>query len=294
MAKYDTKELNATIDDILNTTVEDILTDGQNKSQAQPNVATQTQPKAMGQGKSKAAAAGNDIENESQEVVLHKEKMDFRQEEAYKTLRANIEFVGEDVQVIAVTSCIPGEGKSSVAMNLSMALAESGHKVLVIDADLRKSVLVSRYKTGRIRYGLTHYLSSGKHRSEITFHSDVHNLDIIFSGPVPPNPSELLGGKRFREMVGQLRSQYDYIIIDTPPLGSVIDSAVVSKVCDGTVLVIAAHTISYRMAQRVKSQLVTADCRILGCVLNKVELRKGSYYGKYYGKYYGNYDSDKL
>ena len=240
-------------------------------------------------------------ELEGQRVSLKKDKIDFRSEEAYKTLRANLEFSGEDIHVIAVTSCIPNEGKSSVSMNLAISMAESGKRVILIDADLRKSVLVGRYKTGKIRFGLTHYLSGKKHFSDVFCRTNIPNMDMVFSGPVPPNPSELLGGKYFKKLIEKLRTVYDYIIIDTPPLGSVIDSAIVSKICDGTMIVIAANEVSYRFAQKVKEQLEKAECKILGCVLNKVDLGGkghyskyyGNYYGKYYGKYYGNYENNK-
>ena len=225
-----------------------------------------------------------------QSVVLKEEhEMDFRTKEAYKTLRANLEFAGDDVKVIAVTSCTPNEGKSSISMNLAKAIAESGKKVILIDADLRKSVLVGRYKTGAVKFGLTHYLSGQKKFNEVYCTTNIHNLYVAFSGPVPPNPSELLGGKYFNNMVAKLREHFDYVIMDTPPLGSVIDSAIVAKQCDGCVIVIASNEISYRFAQRVKEQLEVAECRILGCVLNKVNISQKSYYGRYYGKYYGRY-----
>ena len=112
---------------------------------------------------------------------------------------------------------------------------------------------------------------------------------MTFAGPVPPNPAELLGNKRFAEMLEKTREEYDLVIIDTPPLGSVIDSAIVAKQCDGAMLVIANEEISYRFAQKVKDQLDKAGCRILGCVLNKVNLSKGGKMGKYYGNYYGTY-----
>ena len=225
-----------------------------------------------------------------QSVVLKEDhEMDFRTREAYKTLRANLEFAGDDVKVIAVTSCTPNEGKSSISMNLAKAIAESGKKVILIDADLRKSVLVGRYKTGAVKFGLTHYLSGQKKFNEVYCITNIPNLYVAFSGPVPPNPSELLGGKYFNNMVVKLREHFDYVIIDTPPLGSVIDSAIVSKQCDGCVIVIASNEISYKFAQKVKEQLEVAECRILGCVLNKVNISQKSYYGKYYGKYYGRY-----
>ena len=174
-------------------------------------------------------------------------------------------------------------------MNLAKAIAESGKKVILIDADLRKSVLVGRYKTGAVKFGLTHYLSGQKKFNEVYCTTNIPNLYVAFSGPVPPNPSELLGGKYFNNMVAKLREHFDYVIIDTPPLGSVIDSAIVAKQCDGCVIVIASNEISYKFAQKVKEQLEVAECRILGCVLNKVNISQKSYYGKYYGKYYGRY-----
>lgn len=229
------------------------------------------------------------VEKQQSVVLKEDHEMDFRTREAYKTLRANLEFAGDDIKVIAVTSCTPNEGKSSISMNLAKAIAESGKKVILIDADLRKSVLVGRYKTGAVKYGLTHYLSGQKTFNEVYCNTNIKNLYVAFSGPVPPNPSELLGGKYFASMVKSLRSIFDYVIIDTPPLGSVIDSAIVAKQCDGSVIVIASNEISYKFAQKVKEQLEVAECRILGCVLNKVNLTRKGYYGKYYGRYYGRY-----
>lgn len=120
-------------------------------------------------------------------------------------------------------------------------------------------------------------------------HDNVNDFDIIFTGPIPPNPSELLGGDAFKNMLEVLRMKYDYVIVDTPPLGSVIDGAVVGAICDGTVLVVESGAISYKFAQNVKEQLDKVGCRILGCVLNKVNTKKNPYYGKYYGYYYGSY-----
>ena len=114
---------------------------------------------------------------DNQTVVLTEEfEMDFRTKEAYKTLRANLEFSGEDVKVIAVTSCTPNEGKSSISMNLAKAVAESGKRVILIDADLRKSVLVGRYKTGVVKYGLSHFLSGQKNFEDVYCKTNIPNL----------------------------------------------------------------------------------------------------------------------
>lgn len=227
-------------------------------------------------------------------ITFEKRKpLDYRSNEAYKTLRTNIQFCGDDNKVIAVTSCTPNEGKSSISFNIAVSFAENGKKVILVDADLRKSVLVGRYKVGEIKAGLSHYLSGQAELKDINNETDIPDMNIIFAGSYSPNPAELLGHSRFRSMVKILREEYDYVIIDTPPLGSVIDSAIVAKIVDGAIIVIESNAISYKFAQTVKQQLERSNCKILGAVLNKVDLEKNSYYGKYYGKYYGTYGKEK-
>lgn len=225
-------------------------------------------------------------------VEIKTQKLDYSGAEAYKSLRTNLQFCGEDKKVIAITSCTPNEGKSSVTMNLAVSLAEAGKKVLLIDADLRKSVLVGRTKVKESIKGLTHYLSKQAALIEVICATNVKNMHIVYAGPVPPNPAELLGGKYFRELLSSLRKVYDYILVDTPPLGSVIDSAIIAEECDGSIMVIETGVISYRFAQDVKSQLEKSNCPILGVVLNKVDMSKQGYYGKYYGRYYGKYGNE--
>ena len=222
------------------------------------------------------------------------EKLDFRTKESYKTLRTNLEFSGRDRKVISVTSCTPNEGKTSVSFQLALSVAEGGKRVVLVDADLRKSVLKGRYKTNASRYGLSHYLSGQASIADVTCKTNIENFYVIFSGPVPPNPSELLGNDAFRLLLEYLRNEYDYVIVDTPPLGSVIDGAVAAQYCDGTVVVIESGAISYKFAQKVKEQLEKVDCRILGVILNKVNMSGKGYYGAYYGKYYGGNEEGGL
>lgn len=224
-----------------------------------------------------------------QNIELKQNELDFRTKEAFKTLRTNIEFSGEDVKVVCVTSCTPNEGKSNISFELARSYAQMGKRVLLLDADLRKSVMRQRHKRGKVRLGLSNYLVGKATFEEVLCCTDVRNLYMAFSGPVPPNPSELLGNSRFVKLIEESREKYDMVIIDTPPLGSVIDTAVVSKCCDGAVIVIASGEVSYRFARKIKEQLTVANCRILGCVLNKVNLSGKGYYGKYYGRYYGKY-----
>jgi capsular exopolysaccharide synthesis family protein len=208
--------------------------------------------------------------------------------EAYKSLRTNLLFCGSDIKTIAFTSCEPNEGKSSVTMNLGVSLAEAGKKVIFVDADLRKSVIAGKYKITKGTKGLSHFLSGQYGIADIIYETNVPNFHMILAGPVPPNPAELLGTSLFTNMLAGLRKVYDYVIIDTPPLGSVVDSALVAKQCDGAILVVASGNVSYKFAQRTMGQLQKST-NVLGVVLNKVKIGKNSYYGRYYGKYYGDY-----
>ena len=216
--------------------------------------------------------------------------LDRRTEEAFKTLRTNLQFCGKDVKSIALTSCTPNEGKSSVSLQLARSLSENGKRVLFIDADLRKSVILSRCQVGQTVKGFSHYLSGQCAFTEAVYMTNVRNLHMIFAGPVPPNPAELLGSNAFKIVIEKMKTVYDYIIIDTPPLGSVIDAAVIANECDGSILVVKSGEISRRFARKIVDQLRMADCPILGAILNSVDMKKnsyGNYYGKYYGKYYG-------
>ena len=204
-------------------------------------------------------------------------KLDYSAAESYKSLRTNLQFCGEDKKIIAITSCTPNEGKSSVTMNLAISLTEAGKKVLLVDADLRKSVLVGRTRVRESVKGLTHYLSRQASLIDVICSTNVNNFHMIYAGPVPPNPAELLSGKLFHEMLKSLRKIYDYILIDTPPLGSVIDSVVIAEECDGSVMVIESGVISYRFAQEVKAQLEKSNCPIIFVVLNKEDIYKQGY-----------------
>lgn len=225
-------------------------------------------------------------------IKLNPTKLDYYRDEAYKSLRTNLQFCGADKKVIALTSCTPNEGKSNVSFYLSISLAESGKNVLLIDCDLRKSVMLGRVTMEQEIKGVTHYLSRQAKLSEVICTTDIPKFHMIFSGPVPPNPAELLGSNQFRELIRITRDVYDYIIVDTPPLGSVIDSAVIAENCDGMLMVIESEAISYRFAQEVKQQLEKTSAPLLGVVLNKVDISKQSYYGSKYGKYgkYSKYD----
>lgn len=220
-------------------------------------------------------------------ISIKADALDYESSEAYKALRTNIQFCGDDKKVIVLTSCTPDEGKSTVVLHLAKSLAEAGKKVLLVDADLRKSIMTGNFSIeGEIK-GLAHFLSGQTFLKDVIYGTDQKNLDVIFAGPVPPNPAELLGERLFKEMLKYARGQYDYILLDSPPLGSVIDSAIIAEECDGAVIVIEAEVISYRFVQEIKAQLEKSNCPILGTVLNKVDMREQKYYSRYYGKRYG-------
>ncbi|MBQ9142311.1 MAG: polysaccharide biosynthesis tyrosine autokinase [Lachnospiraceae bacterium] len=192
--------------------------------------------------------------------------------ESYNRIRTNVEFTGANT--IAITSTIPNEGKSSIAFELAEAFAQTEKKVLLIDADLRKSILTGRHSKGRVKLGLTHYLTGMHSFEEVCSKTDKENLQVVYAGLVPPNPCELLNGKKFEKLLYSAREQYDMVIVDTPPIGSVIDAAVVAAKCDGAIYVIAAQEVNLGFVQKVKQQLEATGKPILGCILNKAQEKK--------------------
>lgn len=220
-------------------------------------------------------------------------KDDYNYNEAIKTLRTNIQFCGSNIKKIMLTSALPDEGKSDISFAMAQSLAQIGKKVIMIDADIRKSILAARYQLAQEVNGLSQFLSGQRVMDEIVYPTDTVGLDIIFAGPYSPNPAELLEENLFSSMLDTLSQMYDYIIVDTPPMGNLIDGAIVARHCDGAVMVIESGAISYHLEQKVKNQLEVSGCRILGVVLNKVDLHAEGYYGKYgrYSKYgkYGKY-----
>lgn len=217
-------------------------------------------------------------------------KGDYFYEGAVKTLRTNIQFSGKNNKAILLTSAYSNEGKSDISFHLAEEMGKAGKKVLLIDADIRKSVYKTRYDIQEITNGLSQYLSGQVERlDELIYKTNYENLHMILAGPFAPNPTEMLGDEQFGEMVKAARKVYDYVFIDTPPLGNVVDAAVIGQYCDGAVIVIESGATSYHVCQKVKGQLEQSGCRILGAVLNKVDTRSGGYYGGKYGKY-GRYD----
>ncbi len=230
------------------------------------------------------------------------EELDFRSAESYKAIRTNLMFCGNDKKAIVFTSSIASEGKSTVTWNLAISMAESGKKVLFIDADMRKSKFAGRNKVRTHTMGLSHFLSGQAQLVDVICSVPKDNLYVMMVGVFPPNPSELLSKSVFGEMISALKEDFDYIIIDAPPIMAAIDAAVIASVCDGIVLVIDSLNVSRKVALDTVNQLRKTSTPIIGSILNKVDhgafrykyykyYRNYGYYG-YYG-YYGNYGKDE-
>lgn len=226
-------------------------------------------------------------------LLIEYEDLKYGRREAINSLRTNVKFAGNDIKVVAFTSCNPNEGKSTTCFDLAKNFADAGSKVLLIDADMRKTVMLQRYRIenqGEKIAGLTHYLSGQSDIEQIVNSTNVPNLYMTLAGPLSPNPAELLTGNRMGDFIKACRNIFDMVIIDTPALGAVIDAAIIAPKCDGVVLVTEANETSAKAAIGVKKQLEMSDCKILGCVLNKVPSTGNSYRYKY--RYYGEYKAD--
>lgn len=209
---------------------------------------------------------------------------DFLTQEAYKTFRTNIQFCGKDLQVIGLTSHSENEGKTTVTLGIAKSFAELGKRTLVVDADMRKSVMAGRNTDAETGRGLSEVLTGFATWDECVNPTDCEGLDILFAGKYPPNPVELLNSPDFAATLQELRKQYDYIFVDTPPLGQVIDASVIATQCDGMILVIGNTKIGYVQERNTVEQLRRSGSRILGVVRNHLEQRsKGYYRSKKYG-----------
>lgn len=211
-------------------------------------------------------------------------------EEAMNRLRINIKFCGKNTRKILLTSCLPNEGKSTVSSYLWKMLAEAGFPTVLVDVDLRKSVMKSRFQIeyGEDMKGLNHYLSGLAEYEEVVYETNIQNGYLVPCTQLLENPSALLEDVRFRELLDKLAEHYRFVIIDTPPLGSVSDGALVASMCDGAVLVVRAGDTPKAMIRQSLHEIEQSGCKLLGTVLNRTEVKSRAY-GKYYGKYANKY-----
>ncbi len=213
---------------------------------------------------------------------------EFQATEALKALRTNLMFSGVDVKAVALTSFSAAEGKSTISFQLAVSLAQAGKRVLLMDADLRKSVMASRMRVRGKIDGLSHFLSGMANANEILNETDIPGLYLMFAGVRVPNAAELLGHPSFGKLIDALKNTFDYVIVDAAPVGQVIDCAVMAPAMDGVLMVVDTTHNSYKLERRMKQQLEKAGAKILGVILNRVDFAdKGGYYGKAYGYSYG-------
>ena len=226
------------------------------------------------------------------ELVRAKAQMVKSMEEYYNSIRTNIQFSGRDLKVITLTSAQSGEGKSTTSVNLAISFARAGFRTLLIDADTRNSVMSGTFKSNERYQGLTSFLSGNAELSDVICDTTVDNLMIIPAGQVPPNPTSLIQNDNFKSMIETVRGLYDYVIIDTPPLGLVIDAAILAHHSDASLLVTKAGADKRRTITKLKEQLEQSGSVFLGVILNKYDIHLDKYgsYGSYggYGSY-GNY-----
>ncbi|MFS0596024.1 CpsD/CapB family tyrosine-protein kinase [Peribacillus frigoritolerans] len=199
--------------------------------------------------------------------------------EQYRLIRTNIQFssVDKEIKTIVVTSSEPNDGKSTTAANLAIVLAQEEKKVLLVDADLRKPSVHYAFNLSNI-HGLTSVLTKKIDFKKTILNSNVSNLDILTSGPIPPNPSELLNSKAIEAAIDELKQIYDYIIFDTPPVLVVPDSQIVANKCDGVIMVVASGKTNKQSAVKAKDLLMKANTSLLGVVLNGVQTDNSNYY----------------
>jgi capsular exopolysaccharide synthesis family protein len=209
--------------------------------------------------------------------------------ECCRTIRTNLTFQSADnpIRIIGVTSALPRDGKTTVAISLAIALAQSGKRVLIIDTDLRKPRLHKAFKLPPSA-GVTSVLAGESTLEQATQSTGVPGLSLLQCGPLPPNPSELLHTKRFAELAKEARERYDSVVFDTPPLGAVTDPAIISSLVDGMLLVVRARVTTRAGVDSALRQLRAVSAPLLGGIINDVNLAEGSY-GPYYAYYRGYY-----
>lgn len=231
-------------------------------------------------------------ENRSLQMIFKSNS--FQYVEAYKMLRTNLNFITctTDTKVMAVTSAIPKEGKTNVIINLAITLAESGEKVLVVDADMRKPMLHKYLKIPHKKQGLSNVLSGTMELNSVIVKLNLEGLSIYVlpCGPIPPNPTELLGSNRMEEIVETVRDNFDYVLIDTPPASIVTDVLALGNLIDGVLLVVRQKFATIDTVKGAQKNLEAVGVKILGVIFNAFEVKKTNKGQAYYESYQYSYE----
>jgi len=204
--------------------------------------------------------------------------------EQYRTIRTNIQFSGADQEIksIVLTSTGPGEGKSTTASNLATVYAQQGLRVLLIDADLRKPTAHYTFRVEN-HVGLTNVLTKQSKLEQAVQGTEVPELFLLTSGPIPPNPAELLASNNMMELLKEMKEEFDMIVFDTPPVLAVADAQILANQVDGSILVVSSGKTDKEAALKAKELLLKANAKVLGAVLNNRKMEEGSDYYYYYG-----------
>lgn len=204
-------------------------------------------------------------------------------QEAYEMLTASIHILNNQnkLKALALTSCNPGEGKTSLAINLAVSMAQAGWRVLLVDADMRKPTAAKRLNEGK-QIGLTDYLTGDVELADAISETNVSNLTYLSSGSDKMNPVELLCSSRFDELMDKLRTEYDFILFDTPALETVVDGTIIASKVDATLIVVKMDHTTLKSLVRAKEKLESLNVNILGVILNKMKKRD---YKRYFNSY---------
>lgn len=206
--------------------------------------------------------------------------------EQYREIRTNIEYsnVDQNTKTILVTSSDKNEGKTTTVSNLAVSFANLNKKVLIIDCDLRNASIHKMFRLNNI-YGLTDILAKDRAVDKCIQETELENLYVLTAGAIPPNPAEILSSEKMKNLIEDLKNIYDYIFIDTPPIGLVTDAGALSSFIDGVVLVVKSESIEKKYLEETKKKLDAVDARILGAILNSYKSEQKDYdYYSYYGK----------
>jgi tyrosine-protein kinase Etk/Wzc len=213
--------------------------------------------------------------------------------EAFRALRTRVQFSKVDqgnMKVIHITSSTPGEGKTLIASNLAGSFAQANHKTLLLDCDLRKPRVHTVFGMTR-QPGLVEYLFDQVEIKTIIKHSKLANLDVITVGTIPPNPAEMLGSKKMQDFIDLMKTMYDYIIIDSPPIISVTDSEIIAAYCDAVYLVVSANYTEFDLLDKALDIIKNGNVNFVGTILNNFVFKNS--YGSYYKYYYYYYNREK-
>lgn len=202
--------------------------------------------------------------------------------EQFRTLRTNIQFssLGNKIKSIVITSSMPGEGKSIVTANLAVTMANAGKKVIIVDCDLRKPTIHKKFSLPNL-IGLTNILVQDRNKHETITAANYPNLFILTSGPIPPNPSELLGSNNMRELLNELINTYDIVLLDSPPVLYITDTQILSAIAQGTILVTSYGKSEKAAVLSAKENIQKVGGKILGVVINKMPVKKNNTYYEY-------------